>query len=34
MAHGLSEAIGGVHYKADPQITDKQLFYMGLQPRV
>ncbi|MCX6645588.1 MAG: deoxyhypusine synthase family protein, partial [bacterium] len=24
MAHGLSEAVGGVHYKHDPRIPDKQ----------
>lgn len=29
LAHGLSEAIGGVHYKADPEITDKQLYQWG-----
>jgi len=29
MAHGLSEAIGGVHYKYDPRIADKQLYEWG-----
>jgi deoxyhypusine synthase len=29
MAHGLSEATGGVHYKHDKNITDKQLFDWG-----
>ncbi len=29
MAHGLSEAIGCVHYKHDPKISDKQLFDWG-----
>ncbi len=29
MAHGLSEATGGVHYKADPHVTDKQLYTWG-----
>jgi len=29
MAHGLSEAVGGVHYKADPRVTDKQLYTWG-----
>jgi deoxyhypusine synthase len=29
MAHGLSEAIGGVHYKCDPKIPDKVLFERG-----
>ena len=25
MSHGLSEAIGGVHYKANPDVPDSQL---------
>lgn len=29
LAHGLSEAIGGVHYKWDPAIPDKQLYEWG-----
>jgi deoxyhypusine synthase len=29
MAHGLSEAIGGVHYKYDPSTSDKTLFERG-----
>ena len=29
MAHGLSESIGGVHYKHDPSIPDQQLFAWG-----
>jgi len=29
MAHGLSEAIGGVHYKADPDMPDQQLYKWG-----
>jgi deoxyhypusine synthase len=29
MAHGLSEATGGVHYKADPRVSDKQLYTWG-----
>jgi deoxyhypusine synthase len=29
MAHGLSEAVGGVHYKHDPRIGDKQLYEWG-----
>lgn len=29
MAHGLSEAIGGVHYKHDPAQSDEQLFEWG-----
>jgi deoxyhypusine synthase len=29
MAHGLSEAIGCVHYKHDPKVPDKQLFEWG-----
>ena len=29
MAHGLSEAIGGIHYKADPGISDAQLYRWG-----
>jgi deoxyhypusine synthase len=29
MAHGLSESIGGVHYKHDPSISDQQLFAWG-----
>jgi deoxyhypusine synthase len=29
MAHGLSEAIGGVHYQHDPSISDEQLFAWG-----
>ncbi len=29
MAHGLSEAIGGVHYKYDPGIADEKLYSMG-----
>jgi deoxyhypusine synthase len=29
MAHGLSEAIGCVHYKHDPRVSDKQLFDWG-----
>ena len=29
MAHGLSEAIGCVHYKHDPKVSDKQLYDWG-----
>jgi deoxyhypusine synthase len=29
MAHGLSEAVGGVHYKSDPRVSDKQLYAWG-----
>lgn len=29
MAHGLSEAVGGVHYKHDPRIPDPQLYEWG-----
>lgn len=29
MAHGLSEALGCVHYKHDPDIPDKQLYQWG-----
>ncbi len=29
MAHGLSEAAGGVHYKHDPSIPDRQLYEWG-----
>jgi len=29
MAHGLSEAIGGVHYKTNPDISDRQLYEWG-----
>ncbi|MEM7052586.1 MAG: deoxyhypusine synthase family protein [Acidobacteriota bacterium] len=29
MAHGLSEAIGGVHYKHDPTHSDEQLYEWG-----
>ncbi len=29
MAHGLSEAIGGVHYKVNPEIPDRQLYEWG-----
>jgi len=29
MAHGLSEALGCVHYKHDPQVPDKQLYEWG-----
>jgi deoxyhypusine synthase len=29
MAHGLSEAIGCVHYKYDPKVSDKQLYDWG-----
>ncbi|MDA0839333.1 MAG: deoxyhypusine synthase family protein [Planctomycetota bacterium] len=29
MAHGLSEATGGVHYKHDPNIPDNQLYEWG-----
>ena len=29
MAHGLSEAVGGVHYKHDPSISDQQLYRWG-----
>jgi deoxyhypusine synthase len=29
MAHGLSESIGGVHYKADPDVPDEQLYEWG-----
>ena len=29
MAHGLSEAIGGTHYKHDPRIPDPQLYEWG-----
>jgi len=29
MAHGLSEAVGGVHYKADPTVSDSVLYQKG-----
>jgi deoxyhypusine synthase len=29
MAHGLSEATGGVHYRRDPAISDEQLYRWG-----
>ncbi|NQT38674.1 MAG: deoxyhypusine synthase family protein [Planctomycetes bacterium] len=29
MAHGLSESIGGVHYKYDPQVGDRELYAKG-----
>ena len=29
MAHGLSEAVGGVHYKHNPAIPDRQLYDWG-----
>ena len=29
MAHGLSEAVGGVHYRHDPKIPDRQLYRWG-----
>jgi deoxyhypusine synthase len=29
MAHGLTEAIGGTHYKHDPTISDKKLYDWG-----
>jgi deoxyhypusine synthase len=29
MAHGLSEAIGGLHYKHDPRVSDRQLYQWG-----
>ncbi|OHB75692.1 MAG: deoxyhypusine synthase, partial [Planctomycetes bacterium RBG_16_64_10] len=29
MSHGLSAAIGGVHYKYDPQFSDRQLYECG-----
>jgi deoxyhypusine synthase len=29
LAHGLSEAVGGVHYKHDPRMPDKQLYEWG-----
>jgi deoxyhypusine synthase len=29
MAHGLSEAVGGTHYKHDPQVSDRQLYQWG-----
>ncbi|NLW51176.1 MAG: deoxyhypusine synthase family protein [Candidatus Brocadiaceae bacterium] len=29
MAHGLSEAIGGLHYKHEPHISDRQLYEWG-----
>ena len=29
MAHGLSESIGGVHYKHNPRIGDRQLYEWG-----
>ena len=29
LAHGLSEATGGVHYKHDPQVADGQLYAWG-----
>ena len=34
MAHGLSEAIGGVHYKHDPKVPDETALRVGLQPRL
>jgi deoxyhypusine synthase len=29
MAHGLSEAVGGVHYRHDPNVSDQQLYRWG-----
>ena len=29
MAHGLSEAIGGIHYKYDPAVGDRELYDRG-----
>jgi deoxyhypusine synthase len=29
MAHGLSEAVGGIHYRYDPTISDQQLYRWG-----
>ena len=29
LAHGLSEAVGGVHYKRDSQVSDQQLYEWG-----
>ena len=29
ISHGLSESIGGVHYKHDPKISDEQLYRWG-----
>lgn len=29
MAHGLSEAVGLTHYKADPKLSDEQMFQKG-----
>ena len=29
MAHGLSEAIGGVHYKYEPSVSDQELYDKG-----
>ena len=29
MSHGLSESVGGVHYKHDPNISDEQLYRWG-----
>ena len=29
LAHGLSEAVGGVHYKHDPEVSDRQLYEWG-----
>ena len=29
LAHGLSEAVGGVHYKHDPKLVDKLLYDWG-----
>lgn len=29
MAHGLSEAVGGIHYKHDPAMTDTSLYARG-----
>jgi deoxyhypusine synthase len=29
MAHGLSEAVGGVHYKHDPAVSDQKLYEWG-----
>jgi len=29
MAHGLSEAVGMVHYRADPRVSDEELFDKG-----
>ena len=29
MAHGLSEAVGGIHYRADPSLSDAELYRRG-----